>query len=135
MSNDERLLNAFERELLEKLLDGNHPVLSALRAQLDSCQVGSREFTGHGFFTNLEVDRSVEPAPTSCPRIQIRDVGGKVSGLKYGAGFVLFVTEGYLDFLEGFSYEEPWPAEISEYSLVYEGARAEDPGAVELPEN
>lgn len=135
MSNDERRLNGFERAVLEKLLAGNHPVLSALRAQLGSCEVSSREFTGHGFFTNLKVDPSVEPAPTSRPRIQIRDVGGKISGLKYGAGFVLFVTEGYLDFLEGFSYEEPWPPEISEFSLAYEGQRAEDPGAVNLEDS
>ncbi len=132
MSNDERLPNAFERALLQKLLAGNHPVLSILRAQLESCQVSRREFTGHGFFTNLKVDRSVGPAPTRRPRVQICDVGGKISGLKYGAGFVLFVTDGYLDLLEGFSYEEPWPSVVSEFSLVYEGQRRDDPGAVNL---
>jgi hypothetical protein len=131
MSNDERLLNAFERAVLEKLLDGKHPVLAALRAQLDSCEVSSREFTGCGFFTTLKVDRSVEPAPTSRPRIQVVDVGGKISSLEHGAGFVLFVTDGYLDFLEGFSYDEPWPPEFSEFSLHYERQRAEDPSAID----
>jgi hypothetical protein len=131
MSKDEQLLNPFERAVLEKLLDGNHPVLAALRAQLDSCQVSSREFTGVGFFTNLKVDRSVEPAPTPRPRIQVVDVGGKISGLEHGAGFVLSVTDGYLDFLEGFSYDEPWPPEISEFSLHYERQRAEDPSAID----
>lgn len=117
MSKGGRLLNAFERAVLEKLLEGNHPVLASLRAQLYSCQVSGWESTGYGFFTNLKVDRSLKPAPTSRPRIQIVDVGGKIRGLKHGAGFVLFVTDGYLDFLEGFSYDEPWPPEISEFSL------------------
>jgi hypothetical protein len=130
MSNDERLLNAFERAVLEKLLDGNHPVLAALRTQLDSCEVSSREFTGVGFFTNLKPDRSVGPAPTSRPRIHITGVDAKMSGLKHGAGFVLFVMDGYLDFLEGFSYDEPWPPVISKFSLVGEGGRFEDSGAV-----
>lgn len=135
MNIDERMLSTFERAVLEKLLDGKHPVLAALRAQLASCQVSSREFTGHGFFTNLKVERSVEPAPTSRPRIQIRDVGGKISGLEYGAGFVAFVAGGYLEFLEGFSYSEPWPPVISEFSLFYEGQRIEDPGAVNLADS
>jgi hypothetical protein len=131
MSTDEGVLNAFERAVLEKLLDGNHPVLAALRTQFDSCHVSSREFTGVGFYTTLKVDRSVEPAPTSRPRIQVVDVGGKISGLEHGAGFVLFVTDGYLDFLEGFSYDEPWPPKISEFSLHYERQRAKDPGAID----
>ena len=135
MSKDKRLLNPFEREVMEKLLDGNHPVLAALRSQLGFCEVSNREFTGHGFFTNLRVERSVEPAPVPRSRIQVRDVGGKIEGLKYGAGFVLFVTDGYLDLLEGFSYEEPWPPVISKYSLFYEGSRAKDPGNIKMPDN
>jgi hypothetical protein len=131
MSNDERLLSALERSVLEKLLDGNHPVLAALRAQLDSCEVSSRQFSGVGFFTNLRVDRSVRPAPTSHPRIHISGVGGKISGLEHGAGFVLFVTDGYLDFLEGFTYDEPWPPVISEFLLVDEGKEFEDSGVID----
>lgn len=131
MSNDERQLNSFERAILEKLLDGDHPVLAALRAQVKSCEVSSREFTGVGFFTNLNVDPSVGPAPTSRPRIHVRGVGAEISGLKHGAGFVLFVADGYLDFLEGFTYDEPWPPVISEFSLVDEGQSLEDPGAVD----
>lgn len=127
MSNGERALTAFERAVLEKLLDGEDPVLAALRAQLDSCEVSSREFTGVGFYTNLKVHRSVEPAPTSRRRIQVLNVGAKISGLERGASFVVFVTDGYLDFLEGFSYDEPWPPAISEFSLLYEGKRAEAP--------
>lgn len=130
MSNDERLLNALERAVLEKLLDGNHPVLAALRAQLDSCEVSSRKFTGVGFFTNLKPDRSVGPAPTPRPRIHITGIDARMSGLKHGAGFMLLVTDGYLDFLEGFSYDEPWPPMISEFSLVGEGGRFEDSGTV-----
>lgn len=127
MSNDQWLLNALERAVLEKLLAGDHPVLTVLRAQLDSAEVSSRELTGVGFFTHLKVDRSVERAPTPRPRIQVLYVGAEISGLERGASFVLFVSDGYLELLEGFSYDEPWPPEISEFSLHYEGPRTEDP--------
>lgn len=124
MSEHERSLTKLERAVMEKLLAGDQPVHVALRGQLDYCHVTSREFTGHGFFANLDVDRAVSSTPAPVQRIQIDNVGADISGLKYGAGFVLFVADGYLDFLEGFSYEEPWPTEISAFSLRYEG---EDP--------
>lgn len=129
---DERALTGFERAVLEKLLAGENPVLETLRGQLDVCEVTSRESTGHGFFTNLDVNQSMSPAPTSVQRIRICDVGADIRGLKYGAGFVVFVTDGYLDCLEGFSYEEPWPPELVEYSLTYERERSRDPGAINL---
>ena len=132
MRDDNQRLTEFEYAALDKLLAGNHPVLSVLRAQLASAKVSSREFTGVGFFTNLRIDRSLPPALIGCSRIQIRDVGGKIKGLKHGVGFVLFITDGYIDFLEGFTYDEPWPEVICDYSLFYEGKRAEDPGVVDL---
>jgi hypothetical protein len=36
------------------------------------------------------------------------DVTATIEGLEHGAGFVLFVQDGVLDVLEGFSYDEPW---------------------------
>lgn len=127
MSKEERQLSTFERAVLEKLLDGNDPILTALRAQLDSCEVTSRDFTGVGFYTNLKVDRSAEPAPTSRRRMLVLNVGADISGLDRGASLMVFVTNGYLDCLEGFAYDEPWPPTISEFSLHYEGKRTEDP--------
>ena len=40
-----------------------------------------------------------------------------ISGLRHGAGFVLFVDDGQLAMLEGFSYDGPWPQDIKEFSL------------------
>lgn len=132
MINNERKLNVLERAVLEKLLDGNHPVLAALRVQLGSCEVSRREFTGCGFFTNLEVERSIQAAPTTHARAKVLHVGARISGLMRGASFVLFVTDGYMDLLEGFSYDESWPEVISGFSLYYEGSRVQDPAAVNL---
>jgi hypothetical protein len=130
MSDNMRSLTDFERAVLHKLLDGDHPILSLLRRQLVTCQVSGREFTGHGFFTGLHVDTSTSPALATKEKLQIGGVGAEMSGLKYGAGFMVFVTDGYLDFLEAFSYEEPWPLKISDYSLMYTGERSRDPSVI-----
>lgn len=53
-------LDEFERAVLEKLLAGDHPVLTALRAQAQAARLTSREYTGAGFFLTFDV-------PTSAP--------------------------------------------------------------------
>lgn len=126
-----RRLCPFERAVLEKLLAGSHPVLELLRRQLEVCLVEKREDTGHGFFTRLRVPRgSAVAAPLQ--RAQVRDVGANIQGLDYGAGFVVFVKDGYLDLLEGFSYDEEWPIEVIDFELEFQRGRIIDPANVDL---
>jgi hypothetical protein len=41
----------------------------------------------------------------------------EIAGLERGVSFVLFVRDGMLDFLEGFTFDEPWPDRIDDYSV------------------
>ena len=100
-----------------KLLNGDHPVLSSLRRQLEMCRVSGREFTGAGFYTNLVVDESVEER-VEC-NLKFGDVIAQIDGLQHGAGFVLYVESGALKMLEGYSYDEPWPGQISGFKLSF----------------
>ena len=40
----------------------------------------------------------------------LSDVGADLVGVDHGVGFALFVKDGRLDFLEGFTYADAWPA-------------------------
>ena len=118
--NDE--LTSLEERLMKLLLAGDDPVLAMLRCQLRSSRVESRELTGCGFFTYVAVDRSAAEAVAGHPSLRFGDVDAVISGLEHGAGFVLFVEGGYLDNLEGYSYDEPWPAnDITDFELRYTG--------------
>jgi hypothetical protein len=129
MMSDE--LTDLERRVIEKLLAGEHPVLEALREQFRTCRVKKRELTGCGFFTELEMSRSVKAAPTGQQNLRIGDVAARIAGLEHGAGFVLFVSGGYLDMLEGYSYDESWPESITDFELAYvDGSR--DVAALQL---
>jgi len=121
-------LNRFEQAVLDKLLDGDHPVLVVLRAQAERARLSSREYTGAGFFCSFDVPPDV---PTLAPErdFHFGDVNAVVDGLQYGAGFVLFVRGGRLNTLEGYSYEEPWPIEIRKFKLTYQS----EPRALSLP--
>src|SRR5690349_20769287 len=112
-------LNAFEQAVLDKLLVGDHPALATLRAQAARAWVVSREHSGVGFFCTFEVPADA-PRLEALGRFTVDDVNAEVSGLAHGAGFVLFVREGRLDMMEGFSYDEPWPNEIGGFKLTYQ---------------
>lgn len=111
-------LNEFEQAVLDKLLAGGAPLLIALREQASQATVSSRQYTGAGFYCSFELAPDVVPlkTPYEC---EIGDVDASIDGLEHGAGFLVFVREGRLSMLEGYSYGEPWPAEIKNFRLRY----------------
>lgn len=113
------LLTKFEKEALNKLLEGDDPVLAALRKQANDIVVSSREYTGVGFYTNFEYKSPVVPIHEILDvkeRFVIHDLCAKCSLLENGAGFNLFVVGGVIKCLEGFALVDNWPDEIPQNS-------------------
>jgi hypothetical protein len=76
-------LTAFERAVITTILKPSHPVMDALREQLEACLVTDREFTGTGFFTGLHVPAYVPDAPvTRDPRAEQAGLGLDGPGLQ-----------------------------------------------------
>lgn len=123
-SKDE--LSRFERDALEKILAGDHPVLGALRLQADHCRVKARHFTGVGFSTELIVSPTVPRAELPVSRADITDVIVEADTLQHGAGLVLFIESGALQALECATYAEPWPESLGPYRLRYVDAEHRD---------
>jgi hypothetical protein len=114
-------LTRLEREVVATLIAPDHPVMHALRQQLEGCAVAFREFSGHGFFSTLVVADRVAPAPVTPKRLALGDVTATIDGLEHGAGFVLFVREGVIAVLEGFAYDEPWPDDVKGFQITAGG--------------
>ena len=112
-------LNELEWSVLKKLLDGDHPALKSLRAQLPHLTVMKREYTGAGFYSGFAVSDATLRAPLRPGRLIFGDVEGSTPKLIHGAGFLLYIDDGRLHMLEAYSYEEAWPTETSEFSLQY----------------
>jgi hypothetical protein len=127
-------LTDLEGAVLKALLEGSHPVLDALRRQLRTCDAQRREFTGYGFFTELRVQPDERPAPMPSERLRLGDVEAHIPGLEHGAGFLLYVDRGFLTMLEGYSYDEPWPVEVNNFTLEYAGG-VRDVAALHLDED
>jgi hypothetical protein len=99
---------ALERTAMEWLLAGHHPVLEMLRAQYAVAEVTRRELTGVGCFVSFHV-------PADAPRaavgksVVIEDVAFGLEGSEYGAGALLFLSDGELDLLELVMWAGDWP--------------------------
>ena len=110
-------LTILENAILNKLLAGDLPELIQLRSQLRCCNIVRREFTGCGFYIEFKVSNSDLCIPFL--DIQLGDVIAEIEGLEHGAGFLLFIKNGVLSMLEGYSYDEPWPSSIDNFKLMY----------------
>ena len=114
---DNKSFERFELEVMKRIARENPSIEKALRRQYEEAVIVSREFTGAGFFTTFEVgDKSLQLEGI------INDTFGNVQAifeeLEYGVGFALFVRGGFIEILEGYTYGELWPSEITLYELV-----------------
>ena len=109
-------LTPFEHEAIATIVGQDHPVFEGLRMQLARSEVSEREFTGVGFFTTLAVPSDVPSVPVR-RRLHLGDVAVTMDGVAHGVGLVLFVEDGRLALLEGFTYDDPWPNEIVNYTI------------------
>jgi len=104
MPSVESEFTPLERAVLHALCEMHPTDRAALEGQLSAAVVLSRENTGAGVYTRFSIERS------SCIRIGgerlRRGPAAKIDGLEHGMGFILWLTEGYADCLEGYCYEE-----------------------------
>jgi hypothetical protein len=108
----------FEREVMEMIAKENPKYEAKIMAQYEKARVIKREFTGHGFFTDFDI---TDPADSlGCGyKVQLGDLTAEFPGVKFGAGFVLFIENGFISMLEGCVYgNDPWPERITEYKFV-----------------
>jgi hypothetical protein len=112
-------LTGLEWEVMRLLLTGRHTSLAVLRRQFELCSMVRRELTGVGFYTMFNVPE-VAPRLRLRPTFSVGDVYGKVADLVNPVGFVLFVEDGSLNYLEGYTHDEQWPKVESPFEVSYD---------------
>ena len=111
-------LERLERAVLSKTFDGAHPALAILREQWAQATIVKRELTGVGAYSTFRVASSAPRLPLA--KAAFGDVIVQTPTVRQGIGTVLFIRDGWLDFLEMFTYDEPWPQTLGELTLSYE---------------
>ncbi len=103
-------LSDFEKKFIAAIAEADSQ-REIILGQLQVATVASRDYTGVGLYTELFV-------PASAPKLdevrwKIEDVpkcSGEHPDLAAGAGFILWVKDGFIACLESYTYDDNWPA-------------------------
>jgi hypothetical protein len=110
------MLTPLEESVLNLLLLRPGEPYETIRRQLSHATVTKREFTGVGFFTEFAVPEDA-PVERDLSDATLGDVAAESPSLKHGVGFVLFVRNGVVSMLEGYTYDEDWPVSVDDFAL------------------
>ena len=110
----------FEKILMKMLLSGDDEVLNKLRKQYEVAKIESREFSDAGFYTSFLVENRNDLCIMN-KSFHIGDVDGNVDGIEGAVGFVLYVKNGYITLLEGYTNAvDTWPKSYDNIVLSYD---------------
>jgi hypothetical protein len=110
------MLNPLEQAVIDMLLEKRGEPFDAIRQQLSHATIAERRFTGVVFFTDFVIPPDA-PVRRDLADMTIGEVGAEFPGLQHGAGFLLFIRGGVVSMLEGYTYDESWPASTDEFTL------------------
>lgn len=110
------MLTPLEQAVVDAILEKPGEPFDAIRQQLAHATITHREITGVGFFVHFALPADA-PVRRDLLDVTIGDVGAAFPGLQHGAGFLLFIRDGAVCMLEGYTYDEPWPACTDDFTL------------------
>lgn len=107
--------------VIEMLLSGEDYVLSILRQQYKNARIISEECNNVGFYINYQIDDAPIIPNEYNGTFQIGDLNGTVDNIDSAVGFVLFIKNGYIIMLEGYTNTlDQWPESDSQIKLQYD---------------
>jgi len=116
-------LSAAELHIIQSMLVKEHGSASAFLSQLASACVEKRRMTGVGVFVDLSVadgSHRVDKANGDITEFYSTSLPPPADSV----GFTLFIRDGYLSFLEGYTHGDvAWPEEPMENWLIFDEVR------------
>jgi hypothetical protein len=96
-----RSLWPIERAVLEAAAHDYQASANSLREQIAAAQVTDFENTGVGFFSTVSVSPA---APRLTDKSPLDAATGSVDDVEHGMGFLVFLEDGYVSLIEGYTY-------------------------------
>lgn len=109
--------NDLEKAVVGRFLADPAVMPNKLIIDFEVVVVSSRDFTGVGFLTNFQ---RCEELKLFNDDVSMRwgNVGARLNEAHIDTGYVIYVDEGYLTTVEGFTYgEDVWPEEVTQVEL------------------
>jgi hypothetical protein len=112
-----RALWPIELEALRATIAEYPSSAHAIRLQIDRAQVAAFENTGGGFFSNLSVIGDVPLIDEK--KHPLEGGNGTIPGMEYGIELLIWVSEGRLSMIEGYSHGGEPTAHIDFSSVAF----------------
>ena len=108
----------FEKDIINAILRANDNTQILMKQYAVAC-VKQRIYTGVGFYTDYEVmDDSLRVSNES---LRLGGIEVEIAEIPNGCDFILYVENGMISCLEGYTYADPWPEHIKKYKIVDKG--------------
>ena len=101
----------FEKIIISDIIEQYPEYKQKLQSQLEKITVQKREFSTYGFSTYYAVTAEEETLGDG-ENLQLGKHQWNINGLQHGSDYILWIKNGFISCLEGFSYNETWPDEI-----------------------
>ena len=102
----------FELVIIADIINGYPEYKEKLQKQLSIAAVKDRKLSTYGFSTDYIIDAPNEVTLGNDIQLMLETDGCRVNELDRGSGYILWIKNGLIHSLEGYSYKEPWPKEI-----------------------
>ena len=103
----------FELDVLRAFCSANDFPHPEIREQIQLLSVYKRENTGAGIYVYFKEDTG----PATSKETKVTGVFAGRSLDSADLGFVLYLDDGVISMLAGFSYKGHWPADFSDFSI------------------
>jgi hypothetical protein len=86
--------------------------------KFDSVFVRERWFSGAGFFTDLSKNDILKVDKNGVEEIW-GEVGAKLNDDSIDSGYLLYIRDGYIETIEGYTYGDDWPEDIYNFTPYF----------------
>ncbi len=104
-------LNIVEKALIKYFLQSKKISIDDEERFFSDIPVKERRFTSVGSFTDFEQSKKLKVGKESETYVY-SELGAKVND-SAETGYLVYIKNGYIDCIEGFTYGEPWPVNIT----------------------
>lgn len=105
-----------EKAVIESMLADRELKPLRFTVNFDAVTVSDREFTGAGFLTEFERSQELNLFDDGVS-LRWGKVGARLNASKIETAYLVYVDNGYLTSVEGYTYGDEWPSQIDQMEL------------------
>lgn len=108
--------SALEQAVIGRMLGDRELNPARSTVDFDNVTVSSREYTGAGFLTEFEPTQELKLFGDGVS-LRCGNVGARLNVSRQETGYLIYVDDGYVTAVEGYTYGDDWPDRVEQIEL------------------